>query len=399
MPVVVFVLAAAVFAQGTSEFMLSGLLEEIAADYGVSVGSAGLLTSVFAVGMVIGAPTMAVAVSAIPRRTAMIGFLGLFCISHVIGALTTEFALLLSTRVIAAIANAGFLAVALASLPALVAREAIGRATSIILSGVTIACIVGVPAGTVLGQALGWHSAFWAIAIITAGALAALWVMTAGTVLNTWHQASEAGSVWREWRALTHRGLVVVVVLGVLVNAATFASFTYLGTITATLTGPASAWIPVALALFGVGSFVGVTLAGRYSDRYRAQLITAGSAALAGVWLVAVFAAHTLTGLLVFALATGAGAFGVGSTLIATIVQTSTPTAPRIAGAVATTAFNIGAVLGPAVAGLVVSDAAHAYGALWVSFAFTGAAALVALVTRTHHAALNNHDETGRTRA
>src|ERR1041384_2381063 len=119
MPVVVFVLAAAVFAPGTSEFVLSGLLAEIAADTGVPVGTAGLLASLFAVGMVVGAPVMAVAVSRFPRRAAMIGFLALFCVSHVVGALTTDFGLLLSTRVVAAFANAGFLAVALASLPTL----------------------------------------------------------------------------------------------------------------------------------------------------------------------------------------------------------------------------------------------------------------------------------------
>ncbi|MBP2327662.1 DHA1 family chloramphenicol resistance protein-like MFS transporter [Kibdelosporangium banguiense] len=372
MPVVVFVLAAAVFAQGTSEFMLSGLLAEIAADCGVSIGSAGLLTSMFAAGMVIGAPAMAVAVSAVPRRTALIGFLGLFCASHAMGALTMDFALLLSTRAVAAIANAGFLAVALASVPALVTSDAVGRATSILLSGVTIACIVGVPAGTVLGQALGWQSAFWAIAIITAVALAALWAMT-GTTLETPHQ-NGIGPVRREWRVLGGRGLIVTVVLGVLVNASTFAGFTYLGTIAAALTGPASPWIPIALALFGIGSFIGVTLAGRHDGRYR----TVGTVALAGIWLAAVPSVHTLTGLLVFALITGVGAFGIGATLIATIVRTAAPAAPRIAGAIATTTFNIGAVVGPAAAGLVVGSGAHY--ALWVSFVLAGVAALVSLL-------------------
>jgi MFS transporter, DHA1 family, chloramphenicol resistance protein len=379
MPVAVFVLAAAVFAQGTSEFMLSGLLEQIAADTGVSVGSAGLLASVFAAGMVIGAPTMAVAASAIPRRTAMIGFLALFCASHVVGALTTNFALLLGMRVTSAFANAGFLAVALASLPALVPATAIGRATSVILSGVTIACIVGVPAGTVLGQALGWHAAFWAVAAVSAVVLAALWAMT----LDTEHN-EDTGSVWSEWRALTDRRLLVVIVSGVLVNAGTFAGFTYLGTITAALTSPASAWIPVALALFGIGSFAGVTLAGRYSDRHRALLITFGGVALTVIWLAAVFASHTLAGLLTFALVTGAGAFGVGSTLIATIVQSAAQNAPRISGAVATTAFNLGAVLGPAVAGLVVGTG-DAHAALWVSFGCCAVAALGALVFDRRH--------------
>lgn len=353
MPLVVFVLSAAVFAQGTSEFMLSGLLEEIAADTGVSIGTAGLLTSLFAVGMVIGAPTMAVAVSKIPQRAALIGFPAMFCGAHIVGALTTNFALLLCTRVAAAIANAGFLAVALASLPALVPQAAIGRATSMVLSGVTLACIVGVPAGTLLGQARGWHSAFWAIAIITAVALMALWATPANIPAKKGRP---------EWRAFEPR----LILLGVLVNAATFASFTYLGTITARLTSPDSVWVPVALALFGLGSFAGVTIAGRHSGIHFVKI---GIPALAALWLAATFTTNTLPGLLVTAFATGAGAFGIGSTLIAALVQAT-------AGAVATTAFNLGAVLGPAVAGLVVGESAHA--ALWVSFGFTAVAALIA---------------------
>lgn len=374
MPVVVFVLAAAVFAQGTSEFMLSGLLAPIAFDVGVPVGVAGLLTSVFAVGMVVGAPTMAMAVGAVPRRTALIGFLGLFCACHVFGALTANFGLLLVGRGVTAVANAGFLAVALASLPALVPAARLGRATSVILSGVTLACVVGVPAGTVLGQLLGWPAAFWAIAVVTAAALIALLALTGDTSFDV----AVPGPARREWRTLGRPGLPVVITLGVLVNAGTFAGFTYLGALAGTLSGGFA--VPLALALFGIGSFAGVSLAGRYADRWGRRLLTVGTPVLAGVWLAAaLFAGRSLAGLLMFALVIGAGAFGIGSTLIAAIVRAASPGAPRIAGAVATTAFNVGAVVGPAAAGLVVPSARDAANALWVGLAFTSVAALLVL--------------------
>lgn len=369
MPVVVFVLSAAVFAQGTSEFMLSGLLARIAADTGVSVGAAGLLTSLFAVGMVVGAPLMAMV--ALPRRTAMIGFLAAFGVSHVVGALTTDFAVLLGTRLVAAVANAGFLAVALAGLPVLVPAAAVGRATSVILSGVTLACVVGVPAGTVLGQALGWHAAFWAVAVVSVVALGPLWVLTSRVTLDA--PASD-GAVWREWSVLGDRRLAVVVGLGVLVNAATFAAFTYLGTIAGAV---GSVWVPVTLALFGVGAFAGVTVAGRVGER----LITVGTVVLVGMWLAAVPAVRVLPGLLVAAVVTGACAFGVGSALIGAIVRRAAPAAPRVAGALATTAFNVGAVAGPVAAGVAV-DAEGATAALWVSVAFTAVAAVLATVRR-----------------
>ncbi|MGV9299885.1 MFS transporter [Amycolatopsis sp. NPDC003676] len=361
MPPIVFLLASAVFAQGTSEFVLSGLLPQIAADTGVSLGTAGLLTSLFAAGMVVGAPVLAMLGSTLPRKRALLAFLGLFTAAHVTAALTTDFPLLLGTRAVAAFANAGFLAVALASLPALVPPDAIGRATSVLLSGVTLACIVGVPAGTVLGQYAGWQAAFWAIAAITAIAAIAL-------ATTSFDDTPATSPVYREWRVLAQPRVVTTVVKGILVNGGTFAAFTYLGTMS-----PATAWVPVVLAVFGVGSFVGVTVAGKTGPK----ILKAGAAVLTTVWVAAFFAAQSLPGLLTAALLTGATAFGVGSALIAKIVTTASEEAPRVAGAIATTAFNLGAVVGPAVAGAVVVDAAHARAAFWVSAAFTAAAMVV----------------------
>ncbi|MDA3642783.1 MFS transporter [Saccharopolyspora indica] len=373
----VFVLAAAVFAQGTSEFMLSGMLADIAADSGVSLGEAGLLTSVFAVGMVLGAPTMAMAASAVPRRVALMGFLALFALCHVVGAMTANFAVLLGTRLVAAVANAGFLAVVLASLPVLVRPPLVGRATSVILSGVTIACIAGVPAGTVVGQLWGWQSAFWAIAALSAVALVVLWPTTSALA----GRGGGCAPVWTEWRVLAQRRLLVVIGIGILVNAATFAGFTYLGTITTAVSAPGSAWVPAALALFGIGSFLGVTIAGRCSDRYARRIVTGGAVVVTALWVLAALSAHTLLGVLVLALVTGAGSFGVGSAVIASIVSSASESAPRIAGALATTAFNLGAIAGPAAAGLAVGGAAHAYLALWISAGFAAAAALLATLS------------------
>ncbi|MFI6867366.1 Cmx/CmrA family chloramphenicol efflux MFS transporter [Nocardia sp. NPDC050406] len=380
MPIVVFVLAVAVFAQGTSEFMVSGLLEPIAADIGISLGAAGLLTSLFAAGMVVGAPVMAVAAGRLPLRYSAAGFLALFGVAHVVGAVATGFPLLLATRIVAAVANAGFLAIALAALPRLVGPSAVGRATSVVVSGVTVACIAGVPAGTLLGQLWGWRCAFWAVAVVSAALLVPVFVLVGRAADNAEHAGGQALSMRGEWAVVRQRPVLVAVVAGVLVNAATFAGFTYLGTITAAVSS--DRWAPIALALFGIGSFAGVTLTGRYCDRYRERIITGGTIGLVGVWLLAALTAHTLIGVLALAAVVGAVAFGVGSTLIATIVQAAAPTAPRIAGALATTAFNIGAVLGPVAAGLVVDRAGHATAALWCGVAFTAAAVGAALVGR-----------------
>ncbi|MFD4356550.1 Cmx/CmrA family chloramphenicol efflux MFS transporter [Nocardia sp. NPDC058518] len=379
MPIGVFVLAAAVFAQGTSEFMMSGLLARTATDFGVSLGTVGLLTSVYAVGMVLGAPTMAATAGRWPLRRSATTFLALFCVTHIVGAVTTDFAVLVATRAVAAVANAGFLAIALAALPRLVGPALVGRATSVIVSGVTVACIAGVPAGTLLGQLWGWRSAFWAVAVVSAVVLVPVASMVPRDGAGV---GASDRSMRSEWAVLGVREVRSAVVVGVLVNAATFAAFTYLGTIAAAIAGTTGVWVPLVLALFGLGSFVGVALTGRYSDRHGRAIITVGTAGLVGVWALAAMTAHTMAGVTVMTLLTGAAAFGVGSALIATIVRTAAPAAPRLAGALATTALNIGAVLGPVAAGLAVDRAHTPVAALWCAAGAAAVAAVIVLFDR-----------------
>lgn len=220
MPFAVYVLGLAVFAQGTSEFMLSGLVPGIAGDLGVSP-AAGALTSAFAVGMIVGAPLMAVAALRRPRRRALLGFLAVFVAAHVAGALTTSFGVLLATRFVAAPADAGFLAVGLAAAVAMVPPDATGRATSVLLGGITLACVAGVPAGA----ALGWRSAFWAVAALSLPAVAAVARSVPSAPVAGGAPAARARD---ELRALRRPALLVLLLLAALVNAGTFATFTYL---------------------------------------------------------------------------------------------------------------------------------------------------------------------------
>jgi DHA1 family chloramphenicol resistance protein-like MFS transporter len=168
MPFAIYILGLAVFAQGTSEFMLSGLIPDIARELKVSIAAAGTLTSAFAAGMIVGAPLMSVLSLRWPRRRALLVFLIAFMLVHVVGAITTSFSVLLVTRALGALANAGFLAVGLTTATSMVKPNAKGRAISILLGGITLACIAGVPAGAVLGHTLGWRSAFIAAGLAQA---------------------------------------------------------------------------------------------------------------------------------------------------------------------------------------------------------------------------------------
>lgn len=360
MPFVLYLLGLAAFAQGTSEFMLSGLVQDIAVDLHVSLPAAGLLTSAFAVGMVVGAPLMAVLSLRWSQRRSLLTFLSLFLAVHVVAAVTTSYEVLLVTRVVAALANAGFLAVALVTAAGLVAPTAKGRATSVLLGGTTIACVVGVPGGALLGQVWGWRSAFWAVALVSLPAVAG--------ILRSVPARAPGGAVppaRSELRALRRPSLLVVLLLGALVNGGTFCALTYLAPLVTNVAGLDGTWVPILLALFGVGSFVGVAVGGRLGDVWPVRLLVVGGVALLAGWAGFALTAGNAVAVVGFALVQGALAFAVGSTLIAQVLYAATA-APRLAGAFATAAFNVGAALGPWLGGLALAAGLGPRSPLWV---------------------------------
>ncbi|SDK82304.1 MFS transporter, DHA1 family, chloramphenicol resistance protein [Glycomyces sambucus] len=362
MPFVLYLLATAVFAQGSSEFMLAGLLPDLAADLGVTVAEAGLLTSAFAAGMVVGAPLMAAAGRRWPPRTALAAFLALFIAAHAAGALTDHFAVLLATRAVAALANAGFLAVALTTVALLVPETARARALAVLLGGTTLALVAGVPAGALLGDALGWRATLWAVAVLAAPALAAVLLAVPD------RPAAAAPLALRtELAVLTRPDVVQVLALGVLVNGGTFGAYTYLGAL-------AERRVPLVLALFGIGAFLGVAAAGRLADRHWRRLLAwCGPLLLAG-WLALALAPAALV---LLAPVLGALAFAAGSTLIGRIMAAAQD-APTMGGSYATAALNVGAMLGPVLAGAAYT-AAGAAGPAFAAAGLTASAIAVAV--------------------
>jgi MFS transporter, DHA1 family, chloramphenicol resistance protein len=375
-PFVLHLLALAVFAQGTSEFMLSGLVQDIAVDLDVSLPAAGLLTSAFAVGMVIGAPLMAVLSMRWSQRRSLLTFLSAFVGVHVIGAVTTSYEVLLATRVVAALANAGFLAVALVAAVGVVGPNATGRATSVLLAGTTIACVAGVPAGALLGQAWGWRSAFWAVALVSVPALA-------GILRSVPTRAPGAAPPRArcELRALRRPRLLVLLLLGALVNGGTFCALTFLAPLVTDVAGLEAGWVPAVLALFGLGSFAGVTVAGRLGDAHPVRLLAAGGVVLLAGWVGFALLATNPAAALAFVLVQGALGFAVGATLIAQALRAATG-APTLAGAFATAAFNVGAALGPWLGGMAIAAGPGPRASLWVS---AGLVALALAVGASAH--------------
>ncbi|MDT0322940.1 Cmx/CmrA family chloramphenicol efflux MFS transporter [Streptomyces millisiae] len=351
LPVAVYVLGAAVFALGTSEFMLSGLLPEVADDLDVSIPAAGLLISAFAIGMVVGAPVLAAATGRLPRRLTLVWLLAVFAAGHVVGALAPNYAVLFVCRVVSALACAGFWAVGAAVAISLVPNDARARAMAVMIGGLSIANITGVPGGAVLGQSLGWRSAFWAVALLAAVGLVGVLLL----VPHTPRAAAGEGPRLRDELRIYRRGMVWLASATIALFAAgTFCFFSYLAPLLTDVSGLAEGWVPVALVLYGVGALGGTALGGRLADQHMFGTLYAGLASAAGVLvLVALLvsvpvAVVTLAGLLGFA------SFLCAPGLNARIFNVAGAAAPTLAGATATSAFNTGNTIGPWAGGLVI---------------------------------------------
>ncbi|PSJ30765.1 chloramphenicol efflux pump [Streptosporangium nondiastaticum] len=379
MPLPLYLLAVAVFAMGTSEFMLAGLLPDIASDLGVSVGTAGMLTSAFAIGMIVGAPLVAALARNWPRRSSLLGFTLAFAAAHAVGSSTTSFPLLFATRVVAALANAGFLAVALTAAAALVPPDKKGRALAVLLSGTTVATIAGVPGGSVLGALLGWRAAFWAVAALCLPA--ALGILKGIPAGRAREQATGGAALRAELAQLAMPRLILVMLLGALVNAATFAGFTFLAPVVTDTAGLSELWVSVALVLFGIGSFVGVTVAGRLSDRNPGAVIAVGGPLLLIGWPASAVLADEPVALLALVFVQGALSFALGSTLITRVLYEAAG-ASTMAGSYATAALNVGAAVGPLIAAATLNAGAGSLGPLWSSGFLIAIALLIAFPFR-----------------
>ncbi|MFD6055550.1 Cmx/CmrA family chloramphenicol efflux MFS transporter [Agromyces sp. NPDC060279] len=384
MPILIVLLAVAVFAQGTSEFMLAGLLPAIAADLGVTVPEAALLTTAFAVGMIVGAPLMAALARRWSPRIALSALLLGFIAMHVVGALTDHFGVLLATRVVAALCNAGFLAVTLSTVSALVPPHRLARALAVILGGTTLALIVGVPAGAAVGALLDWRAALWGVALLSLPALlgVALAVPTRTDASTASRGDGPAAPPLRtELAELRRPALLRPLALGALVNGATFCAFTFLAPLVTERAGLAEPAVPLVLALFGLGSFLGVWAAGRFGDRHARGMLRFGGVALLAGWCAFALLAANPAALLVLTFAQGALSFAVGSTLIAASMRAATG-APTMAGSYATASLNVGAAVGPVLGGAAYASALGAVGPLMVSAGLVAVAAVVAVVRR-----------------
>ncbi|WP_433288680.1 Cmx/CmrA family chloramphenicol efflux MFS transporter [Pseudonocardia sp. CA-142604] len=374
-PRVVPVLALSIFALGTSEFMIAGLLPQLASDLRVGIPEAGYLISAFAVGMIVGAPAMAVLTLRLPRRTTLLAALGVFVVGHVVSALAPQYGILLAARVVTAVATGAFWAVAAVVTVSVVVPQLRARSLAVLLGGLTVANVAGVPLGTLVGQQFGWRSAFWAV-----GALAAVSALGVMLSVPPGTGRGAAPRVAAELAAFRHGRLWLALGTTALYQSAMIGAFSYVAPLLTEVAGIEERWVPAVLLGFGLGSLVGVVVGGRLADPYPWPTLFGGLAS-AGLLLglVGVFAREpvVVAGLVVLL---GAIAFIAGAPLNARVFALA-GAAPTLASATNTSAFNVGNSLGPALGGLAIGAGWGFTAPAYLGVLLAAGAIVVALVS------------------
>ncbi|RZB14588.1 MFS transporter [Streptomyces sp. F001] len=372
LPLVIYVLALGTFLMGTTEFVVAGLLPEISGDVQVSVAQAGLLITVFAVGMIVGAPLMAMLTLRLPARLTLVLALGVFAAGHVVVALGSSFALLLAARFLTALATGAFWAVANVVATRVAGPAASSRALGVVGSGAMLANVIGVPLGAFAGQLTGWRGPFWALAVLGAAAmgLIARYVPHDGA-------GDRAVSIRSELSALRSGRLWLALAACATTNGGVLGTYSYIAPLLTDHAGLAAGLVPLVLVGFGAGALVGFLVGGRLGDvRPYATTITAAASTtviLLAICLLSGYAAPTIV------LVALLGLFGLGANpVLISLAVRFAGRAPTLGSALTVSAFNLGTAVGSWIAGLALDSAPGATGPAVVG---TAVAALTLIPT------------------
>jgi DHA1 family inner membrane transport protein len=368
----ILALAMASFGIGTTEFVIMGLLPDVALDLGVSIPGAGLLVTGYALGVTFGAPFLAIATARMDRRRALLLLMSIFILGNFLCAIAPDYWLLMAARVVTAFCHGAFFGLGAVVASNLVAPHKRVQAIALMFSGLTLANVLGVPFGTALGQELGWRSTFWAVVAIGVIAAAALYVALPRKI------AASTGSLWLEAKSLGKTQVLLAMLISVLASASMFSVFTYITPMLTGITGITPRQVTYVLLLFGVGLTVGNYIGGRLGDwRLMPAVI------IAFVLLIAILSifTETLTSVIP-AVATvmlwGVVAFALVSPLQMRVVNEASD-APNLASTLNQGAFNLGNAAGAWFGGIAITQGISYQHIPWLGAAIALVALLVTI--------------------
>ena len=346
-------------ALGTAEFASMGVLPSVASSLAVSEPTAGLLISAYALGVVIGAPVLAVLGARLPRRSLLLAVMGLVVVANLGSVLAPNFPVLAATRFVAGLPHGAYLGVAALAAASLVPDERRGRAIASVFLGLTVANVAGVPLSTAIGQHWGWRATFAVVAAL--GLMTVIAVRWAVPPLPR----GRTGRLCGELRAVRNRQFWLAVATCVVGFGGIFAIYTYISNTLTGVSGISRGWVPAVLSLFGAGMTVGTVLGGRLADRSVGRTITFGLVTLAALMAgFTVLVHHSATAVVgVFLL--GLICMTVMPSMQARLLDVA-PEAPTLAASVMHSATNTANAIGAWAGGLVLSAGAGYAAIGWV---------------------------------
>ncbi|MCT4714660.1 MFS transporter [Enterobacteriaceae bacterium H18W14] len=355
MPLALLALTISAFAIGTTEFVIVGLVPTIADQLSISLPSAGLLVSIYAMGVAVGAPVLTALTAKLPRKQLLIGLMGLFTAGNLLAWLSPNYETLVIARLLTGLAHGVFFSIGSTIATSLVPKEKAASAIAIMFGGLTVALVTGVPLGTFIGQHFGWRETFLAVSFIGVIALISSMILVPKNI-----PTRAVASLRDQLKVLTHPRLLIIYAITALGYGGVFTAFTFLAPMMQDLAGYSSAAVSWILLAYGVSVAIGNIWGGKLADRHGAvPALTFIFAALAALLLVFQFTASSHIAALATVLVMGIFAFGNVPGLQVYVVQKAeeyTPNAVDVASGLNIAAFNIGIALGSVIGGQTVQS-------------------------------------------
>ncbi|MEC5385300.1 MFS transporter [Uliginosibacterium sp. H3] len=350
MPIALYALTVGAFGIGVTEFVIMGLLLQVGSDLGVSIATAGLLISGYALGVVVGAPVLTTLTGRWPRKQVLLALMVIFTLGNAACALAPSYGWLMAARVLTALAHGSFFGVGAVVATGLVSPERRASAIAAMFTGLTVANILGVPFGTWLGQQYGWRATFWAVSIV---GLAALTVIARFVPRDA--AARDTVGDWRaDLAAMMRRPVLLGFASTVLGFGGVFAVFTYIAPMLTRISGFSDAAVSPILLVFGGGMIVGNILGGRLADRALVPTVLGVLASLMLTMGLMTFAFHSQIAAVIFIGLLGATGFATAAPLQMWVLEKTQGIGQTLASSLNIAAFNLGNALGAWVGGVVI---------------------------------------------
>ena len=354
MPLALWALTLSAFAIGTTEFVIVGLIPDVAASLGVSLPSAGLLVSLYALGVAVGAPVLTALTARVPRKRLLIGLMLLFTAGNLVASVAPGYAALMAARVLTGLAHGVFFSIGSTIATSLVPRDKAARAIALMFTGLTVALVTGVPLGTWIGQQFGWQSTFLAVALLGVIAMVGSMLLVPSSI-----GAGKPVSLAAQFAVLKKPRLLLVYAITTLGYGGSFIAFTYLAPILQDVAGFAASSVGLVMLVYGVSVAAGNIWGGRLADRKGpVRALQVVFALLAIVLAVLTFTAPHPVLVVATVLAWGAVAFGNVPGLQVYVVEQAERSAPRavdVASGLNIAAFNLGIAGAAWAGGLIVT--------------------------------------------